>query len=223
MAASLIAAALSLAALVHANGGHGHGATISVDPHTTYQDYDGTGCSEAFQRSLLVYRLSEDARTEVLDYLFTEKGAGLTILRNGIGSTPNQPFDYMKSIAPTAPASNASEVRPLDERSLGSRRGHSGLTCSQLNYIPLPRGDQRQVWLAKQAKARGVNYIYADAWSADGYMSMPDTVSIQSSSAVANALLQRQMAPTSTAGTCAASGTHPVKAATGGSLTPTSS
>ena len=113
MVASLVAATLSLVALVHGNGGHhdhGHGATISVDPHTTYQDYDGTGCSEAFQRSLLVYRLSEDARSEVLDYLFTEKGAGLTILRNGIGSTPNQPFDYMKSIAPMAPASNDSEV-----------------------------------------------------------------------------------------------------------------
>lgn len=83
---------------------------MSVDPETTYQQYDGTGCSEAFQRSLLVHNLAEDARNEVLDYLFTEKGAGLTILRNGIGSTPNQPFDYMKSIAPKAPASNDSEV-----------------------------------------------------------------------------------------------------------------
>lgn len=83
---------------------------MTVDPQTTYQQYDGTGCSEAFQRSLLIHNLADDARTEVLDYLFTEKGAGLTILRNGIGSTPNQPFDYMKSIAPKAPASNDSEV-----------------------------------------------------------------------------------------------------------------
>ena len=40
----------------------------------------------------------------------------------------------------------------------------------QLNYIPLPRQDEYQVWLSHQAIARGVKYIYADAWSADGYM-----------------------------------------------------
>jgi hypothetical protein len=39
-----------------------------------------------------------------------------------------------------------------------------------LNFIPLPREDEYQVWLAQQALARGVKYIYADAWSADGYM-----------------------------------------------------
>lgn len=104
MTARLAAASLSLAALAL-------GAMVKVNPQTIYQSYDGTGCSEAFQRSLLVHNLAEDARTEVLDYLFTEKGAGLTILRNGIGSTPNQPFDYMKSIAPKAPASNDSEVK----------------------------------------------------------------------------------------------------------------
>lgn len=86
-------------------------AVVTVDPQTTYQTYDGTGCSEAFQRSLLVHRLDDPYRAEVLDYLFTEKGAGFTILRNGLGSSPNQPFDLMKSIAPRAPASNDSEVR----------------------------------------------------------------------------------------------------------------
>jgi hypothetical protein len=40
----------------------------------------------------------------------------------------------------------------------------------QLNYIPLPRDDQYQVWLSYQAKARGVHTIVADSWSADGYM-----------------------------------------------------
>ncbi|KAK5166932.1 uncharacterized protein LTR77_007661 [Saxophila tyrrhenica] len=146
MLTKIAAAGLALAAFSRA-------ATVSVDPHTEYQTYDGTGCSEAFQRSLLVHELAEDSRNEVLDYLFTEKGAGFTILRNGLGSSPNQPFDLMKSIAPKAPASNDSE----------------------LNYIPLPRNDQYQVWLSKQAKARGVNYIYADAWSADGYMKTNDT------------------------------------------------
>ena len=41
---------------------------------------------------------------------------------------------------------------------------------SQLNYIPLPRDDEYQVWLSHQALARGLQTIYADAWSADGYM-----------------------------------------------------
>ncbi|GAB7361568.1 hypothetical protein MBLNU230_g1620t1 [Neophaeotheca triangularis] len=134
-------AGLSLAAAVQS-------ATVHVDPCKEYQKIDGTGISQAFQRSLYLYELDEGPRNEVLDLLFTEKGAGLTILRNGIGSTPNQEEDYMKSIAPTAPASNDSE----------------------LNFIPFPRDDQYQVWLSKEAKARGVNKFYANAWSADGYM-----------------------------------------------------
>ena len=63
-------------------------------------------------RSLLLHKLDTAHQNEVLDLLFTEKGAGFTILRNGLGSSPDQPFDFMKSIAPTAPASNDSEVRP---------------------------------------------------------------------------------------------------------------
>ncbi|KAJ9626613.1 hypothetical protein H2203_004246 [Taxawa tesnikishii (nom. ined.)] len=46
---------------------------------------------------------------------------------------------------------------------------------SQLNYIPLPRDDEYQVWLSHQAIARGVHTIYADAWSADGYMKTTGT------------------------------------------------
>lgn len=125
MAVRFAAASLSLAALIH-------GATVSVDPQTTYQDYDGTGCSEAFQRSLLVYNLAEDARTEVLDLLFTEKGAGLTILRNGIGSTPNQRLDYMKSIAPRAPASNDSEVCGRLRSVFFSRNSYLKFFCEKL-------------------------------------------------------------------------------------------
>jgi O-glycosyl hydrolase len=47
---------------------------------------------------------------------------------------------------------------------------HDANLLPQLNFIPLPRDDQYQVWLSKEALARGVNYIYADAWSADFYM-----------------------------------------------------
>ena len=61
-------------------------------------------------RSLLLHKLDTAHQKEALDLLFTEKGAGFTFLRNGLGSSPNQPFDFMKSIAPQAPASNSSEV-----------------------------------------------------------------------------------------------------------------
>ncbi|MCJ1379932.1 hypothetical protein MMC17_003035 [Xylographa soralifera] len=125
------------------------GPTVQVNLNQKYQGFDGIGIAEAFQRSLVLHELNTASQTLALDYLFSNTtGAGFTILRNGIGSSPTDPFDHMKSIAPTAPASNS----------------------SQLNYIPLPRDDEYQVWLSHQAIARGVKYIYADAWSADGYM-----------------------------------------------------
>ena len=117
-------------------------------PTASTKRYDGTGVSEAFQRGLVIHELNAAAQNLVLDFLFTTKGAGMTILRNGLGSATSDPFDLMKSIAPVAPASNS----------------------SALNFIPLPREDEYQVWLSHQAISRGVNTIYADAWSADGYM-----------------------------------------------------
>jgi len=89
----------------------GSGATVKVNPKTKYQKYDGTGVSEAFQRSLVMHELDAPSQKLALDYLFTTKGAGMTILRNGLGSSPNDGWDLMKSIAPEAPASNSSQVR----------------------------------------------------------------------------------------------------------------
>ena len=88
----------------------GSGATVKVNPKTKYQKYDGTGVSEAFQRSLVLHELYVPSQKLALDYLFTTKGAGMTILRNGLGSSPNDGWDLMKSIAPVAPASNSSQV-----------------------------------------------------------------------------------------------------------------
>ena len=87
------------------------GPVVQVDPQTKYQQYDGTGISEAFQRSLVLHELDLKSEKIVLDYLFSNTtGAGFTILRNGLGSSPTDPFDLMKSIAPVAPASNSSHV-----------------------------------------------------------------------------------------------------------------
>ena len=92
---------------------HGSGATVKVNPKTKYQKYDGTGVSEAFQRSLVMHELDVPSQKLALDYLFTTKGAGMTILRNGLGSSPNDGWDLMKSIAPEAPESNSSQVRVM--------------------------------------------------------------------------------------------------------------
>jgi hypothetical protein len=87
------------------------GATVKVNSKIKYQKYDGTGVSEAFQRSLVMHELDLPSQKLALDLLFTTKGAGMTILRNGLGSSPNDGWDLMKSIAPEAPASNSSQVR----------------------------------------------------------------------------------------------------------------
>lgn len=87
------------------------GATVQVTPQQKYQGFDGIGVAEAFQRSLVLHELNTESQNLALDYLFSNtKGAGFTILRNGLGSSPDDPFDLMKSIAPTAPASNSSQV-----------------------------------------------------------------------------------------------------------------
>jgi hypothetical protein len=102
-----------LAATVEATS-HGSGATVKVNSKTKYQKYDGTGVSEAFQRSLVLHELDLPSQKLALDYLFTTKGAGMTILRNGLGSSPTDGWDLMKSIAPEAPASNSSQVRMIE-------------------------------------------------------------------------------------------------------------
>jgi hypothetical protein len=108
----LIALSVALAASVQATS-HKSGSTIKVSPKTKYQIYDGTGISEAFQRSLVMHELDAPSQKLALDYLFTAKGAGFTILRNGLGSSPDQGWDLMKSIAPEAPESNSSQVSEI--------------------------------------------------------------------------------------------------------------
>lgn len=126
-------------------------ALVRVDASKTYQTFDGMGFSEAFQRCKIIYGsdgLSPSNTEKVLDLLFSNTtGAGLTILRNGIGSSINNPYDLMKSIAPTSP----------------------GSSDGRMSY-EWDRDDNGQVRLTKDAIARGVQTIYADAWSAPAYM-----------------------------------------------------
>jgi glucuronoarabinoxylan endo-1,4-beta-xylanase len=144
LALALTAALLTLAAPARA-------ATITVEPHHTHQVVDGFGFSETFQRANILHGsqgLSAANQQRALDLLFSPRdGAGFSILRNGIGSSPDSSADHMASIEPVSPGSPDA---PPHYRWDGN--------------------DNSQVWLSQQALRYGVRQIYADAWSAPGYM-----------------------------------------------------
>jgi O-glycosyl hydrolase len=80
-------------------------STITVDLAKTYQTMDGFGCSFAFQRANLITNMSDKVKQRrLLDLLFnTTSGAGLSIIRNGIGSSPDSSSDHMNTFAPKNP------------------------------------------------------------------------------------------------------------------------
>jgi O-glycosyl hydrolase len=120
--------------------------SASVNGATTYQTMAGFGASEAFGQASAVMNASSSVQQQVLADLYSPTtGAGLTILRNEIGA------DSGNSIEPTSPG--------------GPNATPSYKTLAQTNQ------DQGQLWFAQQIKSRyGVTNIYADAWSAPGYM-----------------------------------------------------
>ncbi|KAK4143942.1 glycoside hydrolase superfamily [Dichotomopilus funicola] len=124
-------------------------STITVNLDKTYQTMDGFGTSEAFQRALTMKKLSETEQRKFLDLLFsTETGAGLTILRNGIGSSPDMTDDHMVSIQPRNPGGPNAEPQYVWDGS-----------------------DNGQLWVSTEAaNTYGVKTFYANAWSAPGYM-----------------------------------------------------
>ena len=126
-------------------------AEIVVDRSTKYQIVDGWGCAQAFGRAedvLGKYGLSETNQTYVLDLLFdVEKGAGFSIFRDGIGSSNTTTSGLMNTIEPVEPAGPKAQPNYTWD-----------------NYAT------GQFPFAQQARARGLPYIYADAWSAPGFM-----------------------------------------------------
>jgi hypothetical protein len=73
------------------------GITVNLDQ--SYQTMDGFGFSQAFGRASDLYNLEGSLRTYALDLLFnTTTGAGMTILRNRVGSGGTG-----DSIEPTSP------------------------------------------------------------------------------------------------------------------------
>lgn len=117
--------------------------SVRVDLTTTYQKIDGFGFSGAFGRASEFQALSSTAQKQGLDLLFsTTTGAGLTIVRNRIGS--NGTGDSIEPTSPGSPTATPTYV-----------------------WDDVDRG---QIWLSQQAMSYGVSTFYADAWSAPGFM-----------------------------------------------------
>ena len=146
-----VTAAAALTVLTPVGAAAHQTPTGEIDFGTRFQSIDGFGFATAFQRAAALnglFGLTAEHQREVLDLLLNrERGAGLSILRLGIGSSPTNPYDLMKSIQPQDPGGPTAAPRYEWD-------GYDG----------------GQVWLAQQAKAYGVTRFYADAWSAPGYM-----------------------------------------------------
>ncbi|CAK7203189.1 hypothetical protein SEUCBS139899_005920 [Sporothrix eucalyptigena] len=130
-------------------------ANISVDAAIKYQEVDGLGASQAFQRAEDVLGkdgLSPSLQANLLDLLYdVDTGAGFSILRNGIGSSNSSASNYMNSIEPFSP----------------------GSPYAKPNYT-WDGYDSGQFPLAQKARARGLQTLYGNAWSAPGYMKTND-------------------------------------------------
>jgi glucuronoarabinoxylan endo-1,4-beta-xylanase len=125
------------------------GGTVSF--RQRLQPIDGLGLAAAFQRATILRGdrgLSPESTRAVLDLLFDrETGAGASIVRTGIGSSTDEVYDHMKTIEPTDPG--GPDAKPT--------------------YV-WDGDDGAQVWFVKEAQKYGVKRIFADAWSAPGFM-----------------------------------------------------
>jgi O-glycosyl hydrolase len=126
-------------------------ATVTVDAAKQYQRIAGLGVSEGFGQAETLMNAPASVQKQVLSLLYSPtSGAGLTMLRNEISA------DKRFTIEPRAPSSP--NAKP------------SYLTLAEVD------GDQRQLWFAKQIKADyGVGDVFADAWSAPGFMKTNDS------------------------------------------------
>ncbi len=122
--------------------------TATINGATTYQTMAGFGASEAFGQADTIMNAPAATQQQALNLLFSPAGgAGLTILRNEISA------DAGITIEPNAPSSPAAAP----------------------SYSPIGT-DQGQLWLAQTIKADyGVTNVFADAWSAPGFMKTNDS------------------------------------------------
>ncbi len=117
--------------------------TITVDLSKSYQTIDGFGFSEAFQRANNIVNLPEPKRSALVDLLFNAtSGAGFTILRNGIGSSPDGSSDWMNTIEPKSPGSPAVEpTYSWDKNDSGQLWVSQQAVCSPVSSMPVTNVD----------------------------------------------------------------------------------
>ncbi|CAJ2514275.1 Uu.00g023940.m01.CDS01 [Anthostomella pinea] len=117
-------------------------ATVTINHDQRYQMMDGFGCSDAFQRAVQLSKVTEAQELYALDLLFgTTKGAGLSILRNGIGSSPDMSAGYMVSIQPTSPGGPTSAPKRAYADYLGQSVQHyqeANVTITHLGFVNEP-------------------------------------------------------------------------------------
>lgn len=116
-------------------------ATISWD--SVEQTMDGFGASASFHQAFVLQQFPEPQRSQILDLLFsTEKGAGLSIVRNdvGEGGTWGVPTN-----GPTP------TIEPA--------QGHWQW-----------KGDEDQIWFMREAKKRGCPRNLSTVWSPPAWM-----------------------------------------------------
>jgi O-glycosyl hydrolase len=126
-------------------------ATVTINAAKHYQRIAGFGVSEGFGQAKELMNAPPSVRKQVLSLLYSPNdGAGLTILRNEISA------DKGFTIEPRAPSTP--NAKP------------SYLTLDQIDR------DQGQLWFAQQIRADfGVSDVFADAWSAPGFMKTNDS------------------------------------------------
>lgn len=126
-------------------------ANVAVNTARQYQRINGFGVSEGFGQAKALMSAPASVQQRALSLLYSPThGAGLTILRNEISADP--PF----TIEPKAPSSPSAKP--------------SYLTLAEIGQ------DQGQLWFVKQIKADfGVTDVFADAWSAPGFMKTNDS------------------------------------------------
>ena len=151
--------AVTSALLTAGCGGSRHGAssrvssahaTVTIDAARRYQRIAGFGVSEGFGQAKVLMSAAASVQQRVLSLLYSPKnGAGLTILRNEISA------DKGFTIEPRAPR--------------GPNAKPSYLTLAEIDQ------DQGQLWFAKRIRADFGASVFADAWSAPGFMKTDDS------------------------------------------------
>ncbi|KAL2858448.1 glycoside hydrolase superfamily [Aspergillus pseudoustus] len=115
---------------------------VTVNISSKLQEVDGFGFSQAFVRAAEFQAADSVLQKKALDLLFSkDQGAGFSIIRNWIPSSSNF------TILPESPGSPS--------------------TTPTYRW---DRWDEGQLWFTKQAASYGVEKVYADAWSAPGFM-----------------------------------------------------